>query len=160
MTNLKFVKDKRDKAWPKLEVKIQKRAENKDKNFILSGKWKKFVRKQKGFLVCGVNGEWLRTNIDVTFGDGGHGYVHEYIPLNEIWIDNCHSDKNVCKSLKNIKKASKEYFDSTVLHEIVEFKKMKKGMIYWKAHQIALRAEIEAGLIDDPSLKDPHAETD
>ena len=150
---LKFKKDKRDKLWADLEIDIQKRGKKKDKRFVLTGKWKKFVRKQDGFKIFAVDGEWVRNNLSVIFGHGGHGYVHEFIPLNEIWVATHHFEGCECRNVKKGQKASQQYFDSTTLHEIAEFKEMKKGMSFWKAHQIALQKETEAG-----SLKDPHLE--
>lgn len=140
-------KDKRDRLWAKLELKIQRGAKNKDKNFRLTGKWKKFVGKQDGLNVYAVDGEWVRHNLSVIFGHGGHGYVHEFIPHNEIWISARHFKNCGCKGTKNNQKISRAYFKSTVLHEIVEYKEMKKGMNYWRAHQIALQKEKEAGLL-------------
>ena len=151
---MKFKKDNRDKLWRELELKIQKRARKKDKKFILSGKWKKFIRIQDGLKIYAVDGEWVRNNISVIFGHGGHGYVHEFIPNDEIWIGTRHFEGCDCENLvKKEQKVSQKYFDSTVIHEITEFKEMKKGRSYWKAHQIALRKEIEIGI-----LKDPHRE--
>ena len=155
---MKFKKDNRSRLWQQMELQIQKKAKKKDKNFVLSGKWKKFLRKQDGFLVYTVDSEWVRNNLSVTFGHAGHGYVHEFIPLNEIWIDmvwtdSCGFDMCERKENKKYKKVSKEFLDSTILHEIIEFKEMKKGKIYWKAHQIALEAERKLGLLKNP-LKD------
>jgi len=148
--SIKFKKDNRDKLWSELELKIQKRAKKKDKKFILSGKWKKFIRRQEGFKVYAVDGEWVRNNLSVIFGHGGHGYVHEFIPRNEIWISTRHYEDCGCENIKNGQKVSKAYFDSTVIHEITEFKEMKKGMIFWKAHQIATQKEVEAGILKNP----------
>lgn len=133
-----FQKDRRSKLWAKLESKIRRGAQKKDKKFILRGSWKRFAGKQDGFLVYAVDGEWIRNNLSVIFGMGGHGYVHEFIPNNEIWVATHHLDGD---------KASQQYFDSTVIHEIVECEEMKKGRIFWKAHQVAIRAEKEAGLL-------------
>ena len=143
-----FKKDNRDKFWTKLEKNIQNSALKKDKRFVLSGKWKKYVRRQDGFKVYLVDGEWIRNNLSVTFGHGGHGYVHEFIPNDEIWVE-----KNHPESINNIKKGekmSKKFIDSTIIHEMTEFKEMKKGLNYWKAHQIALEEEKELGLLKDP----------
>ena len=147
---IKFKKDNRDKLWSELELKIQKRAKNKDKNFVLHGKWKKFVRKQDSLNVYSVDGKWIRNNLSVIFGHGGHGYAHEFIPNNEIWINTHHPDDCRCKNVKKGRKMSKEYFDSAVIHEITEFKEMKGGRSYWRAHQIALRKEKEAGMLKNP----------
>lgn len=141
---IKFKKDDRDKLWTELEIDIQKRGEGKDKKFVLKGKWKKFVRKQDGFSVYAVDGEWVRNNLSIIFGHGGHGYVHEFIPLNEIWVATHHFENCGCSNVKNGQKFSQQYFDSTVIHEIAEFKEMEKGLIFWEAHQIALEKEKEA----------------
>ncbi len=147
---MRFKKDIRDKLWEQLERDIQKRGNKKDKKFILNGKWKKFIRKQNRFKIYAVDHEWVSNNLSVIFGHGGHGYVHEFIPHNEIWIATRHFDGCDCKNTKNGRKVSQSYFNSTIIHEITEFKLMKKGMIYWRAHQIALQKEIEIGFLKDP----------
>jgi hypothetical protein len=152
---IKFKKDARDKLWAELELKIQKGSKNKDKNFNLNGKWKKFLRRQGGFKVFSVDGEWIRNNLSVIFGHGGHGYVHEFIPLDEIWIATHHFGDCGCSNVKKDKKVSQQYFDSTTIHEITEFKLMEKGKKYWEAHQLSLQKEIDAGI-----LKNPHREID
>lgn len=138
---IKFKKDNRDKLWAELELEIQKRGSKKDKKFILTGKWKKLVRNQEGFKVFKVDGEWVRNNLSAIFGTGGHGYVHEFIPVDEIWIVTHHLEG---------KKVSQEYFNSTVIHEISELKEMKKGLIFWKAHLVAVQKEKEAGILKNP----------
>ncbi|OGN05925.1 MAG: hypothetical protein A2746_02390 [Candidatus Yanofskybacteria bacterium RIFCSPHIGHO2_01_FULL_44_22] len=147
-------KDTRDKLWKKLEAEIQERAADKDRNFILRGSWKKFIRKQGGLKVFQVDGEWVRNNLSAIFGHAGHGYVHEFIPLNEIWVGIRHPAKCVCRNVEKNRKMSQRFSDSAVLHEITERKEMRRGMIFWKAHQVALQKEKEAGL-----LKDPFSET-
>jgi len=150
MIKEKFPKDKRDKLWTELEGKIQSRGEKKDKSFKLGGAWKKYIRKQDGFKIYKVDGEWLRNNISVVFGHGGHGYVHEFIPLDEIWVDTHHYKGCVCKKVRKDRALSENCFNSTVLHEITEFHEMKKGKIYWIGHNIALKKEKEAGFLKDP----------
>ena len=146
----KFKKDNRDKVWASLERDAQIRASHKDRRFILSGSWKKFVKKQDGFKVYRVNGEWVRNNLSVIFGHGGHGFAHEFIPVGEIWVSNKHWGNCGCKNVKKNKNMSDNFFKSTTLHEIVEAREMKKGTIFWKAHQIAVIAEIEAKILKDP----------
>lgn len=147
---MELEKDNRDKYQIELNSKIQNTARLKDSGFILTGEWKKFVREEKGFLVYAVDGEWIRNNLSVIFGQGGHGYVHEFIPLDEIWISTHH---------RNRSSVSKEYFNSTVIHEIKEYKEMKKGRSFWEAHQIALEEERKAGILEDPD-EDPFAKFD
>lgn len=151
----KTPKNKRNKIWADFEADIQSRAPQKDKKFILSGKWKKFIRMQDGFKVCAVDGTWIRNNISIMFGHGGHGYVHEFIPLNEIWIATHHFRDNPkdtcgCKNVSDNKIVSQNFFDSTTLHEITEFRQMEKGKPFKVAHQIALKKEVESGLLLDP----------
>ncbi|MFA5827799.1 MAG: hypothetical protein WC841_00350 [Candidatus Shapirobacteria bacterium] len=151
----KTPKNKRNKIWAEFEADIQSRATQKDKKFILSGKWKKFIRFQDGFKVYAVDGTWIRNNISIMFGHGGHGYVHEFIPQNEIWIATHHpgdSPKDLCgcKNVSDSKKVSQNFFDSTTLHEITEFREMKKGKSFKAAHHTALEKEIESGLLPDP----------
>ena len=151
-----MIKDARDKLWSRLERVIQSRAGKKDRSFKLIGTWKKFVRNQQGFKIFRVDAQWIHNNLCAYFGHGGHGWVFEFIPRNEIWIASHHhrgtSDVDCCNCTvrSNNQKVSQNYFDSTVLHEIAECALMKKGMAYWPAHQRALQVERSAGLLKDP----------
>lgn len=146
----RYPDDSRDRLWAKIESDIQKSGPKKDRKFELSGKWKHFVRAEKGFKVYAVKGDWVRNNLSVTFGHGGHGLVHEFIPHDEIWIDTHHFKGCGCVGLKRDRKVSENYFESCIHHEIVEYGLMKKGMIYWKAHHNALEAERKLGLLKNP----------
>ena len=141
-TKVKFKADKRQLTWEELEQKIQARAHKKDDNLILKGPWKKFVRKQDGFNVYAVDRKWVKSNLSVIFGHGGHGYVHEFIPMDEIWCNEINDE------------ITPEYFDSCAAHEIREFQEMSKGLPYYKAHQIAQQLERELGLIPEEQIKD------
>jgi hypothetical protein len=146
-------KDERELEMSELEADIQSRADDKEEGFALNGDWKKFIRKQDGFEIFAVDGKWVRDNLSVIFGHGGHGYVHEFIPLNEIWVATHHYDDNKwnkCECDKGNKPVSQEYFDSCVAHEIAERKMMEKDKPYWAAHQKALGVEEELGLLSDP----------
>ena len=152
---IEYRKDKRDQLWARLEKEIQNRAGKKDNKLVLSGKWKKFIRKQGKLSIFAVDGKWIRNNLCVYFGHGGHGYVHEFIPKNEIWISTHHYDESRlvrcgCRLRKKNQRVSKNYFESTLAHEITEFNEMKEGTKYWKAHQIALEKERSLGLLKDP----------
>jgi len=153
----KIPHDLRNNLWAAMEKEAQKNARMKDKLFILSGPWKKFVRKTNGYKVYRVNGSWVRHNLLFYFGHGGHGMVHEFIPLNEIWISTHHPHEGkgsiancACKLRRKGQKMSLNYFNSTALHEITECNQMKKGKIYWAAHNIALKAERNSGLLKNP----------
>lgn len=149
-----FKKDTRRLTWAELENDIQKRATKKDSKFRLKGKWKKFLRIQDGLKIYIIDGEYIRNNLSVIYGHGGHGYVHEFIPLDEIWASTHHYDTCNCDNLKKKnQKCSKEYFESTIIHEIEEFKRMKKGMKFHHAHQMALKKEREVGLLKDPTAE-------
>ncbi len=144
-----FPPDDREITWPEIEVNVQARAPQKDSGFVLSGLWKKYKEKNSGFKVFSVDGEWVRTNLSIIFGHGGHGFVHEFIPHNEIWIDTHHDDCE-CLNVREDRKMSKPYTKSTILHEITEYNSMKEGKIFWEAHNIALEAERESGILEDP----------
>lgn len=152
---IKFKKDRRNKLWADFEFDIQNRSQKKDKNFILSGKWKKFFRKEHELEIYLVDGEWIRNNLSIMFGHGGHGFVCEFIPLNEIWISTHHFEECGCLNIQKSQKMSNVFIESTIVHEISELKEMQKGKKYWEAHQIALKQEKILGL-----LKDPYTEVD
>ncbi len=145
---------------PEMEAEIQARASKKDKHFVLSDLFKehiRFVRMQDGFKICAVDQEWVKNNLSVVFEHGGHGYVHEFIPIApipEIWVSTHHPKDCICKNVRQDRRLSENYFNSTVRHEISEFWKMARGMPFLKAHQEALQEEIAAG------YPDPYAEVE
>lgn len=161
--------DRRLLFWMDLEDEIQKRAPRKDPNFSVTEpscrSWKKFVKEEDGFKIFAVNGEKVRNNLSVMFGHGGHGYVHEFIPLNELWIDTHHYTclgGCGCDNLKRKnQRVSPEYFESTVIHEKNEFWAMARGKNFYQADQIARQEEARAGLLPDPDseidLEQPEA---
>jgi len=154
---LKFPQDKRNILWKHFEKRIQSDSHKKDRGFVLKGRWKRFIRNEQGYKIFSVDGNWIRNNLCVYFGHGGHGLVHEFIPLDEIWITSHHYNESnsslfncPCTTLKKRQKVSKNYFESTAIHEIAECEEMKKGKPYWKSHQIALAKERQAGLLSNP----------
>jgi len=139
-----YKKYKRYNFCETLEKDIQKRARNKDNEFVLSGKWKKLVCKQDEFSVYAVDGEFIRNNLSTVFGHGGHAFVHEFIPHNEIWVSTYHyHNKNYdCGCEISVKgKISLDFFREVMNHEITEYKEMAKGKPFWHAHQKANKAE-------------------
>lgn len=142
------VKDDRQITWAELEAKAAEQAPKKDPNFKLEGPWKSFLKDQDGYKVYIVDGNWVRANLSIIFGHGAHGFVHEWCPNDEIWIDECHLDG--CCNTQPGSKCSKNFIESTILHEITENKEMRKGKPYWIAHNMALETEIEAGFLKDP----------
>ena len=152
--------DDRDPLWAELEKDIQDMSKDKDSAFRLKGSWKKFVRMQDGFKVYAVDGDWVRRNLSVIFGHGGHGIVHEFIPMDEIWIGTRHYHMTDhlhcgCPDVRPNQEVSPQYFDSCTHHEITEHLEMKKGKPYWAAHDIANEAERKLGLIADPEGDTP-----
>ena len=153
----KIKKDKRNKLWKRLEREIAKRGNKKDKSFVLKGKWKKFLRNQAGYKIFLVDGLWVRNNFSVCFSHGGHGFVCEFIPLDEIWIDTNHYcegpstiTKCECKVKSKNQKISDNFLESTIIHEITEVDLMRKGVSYYIAHENALNKERSLGLLKDP----------
>jgi len=143
--------DKRKITWPDIEDEVKEKAPKKDENFKLSGKWKKFKKEVDGFKVYSVDGDWIRTNLSIIFGHGGHGYVHEFIPHDEIWISTHHWEG--CECNKGNSEVSKDYYDSCVIHEITEYHLMKTGdLTYWPAHQLSLETEKEADILPDSEI--------
>jgi hypothetical protein len=142
-----------------VEADIQMRAPNKDRSFKIGGSWKKYLFDMHGYSVFAVNGSWVRTNLSILFGHGGHGYVHEFIPVDEIWVGTRHWDENEfnnCGCSQSVVSAavSKEYFLSCVVHEIAECEQMKQGAPYLPSHIKSLKLEKALGLLQDPNKDD------
>ncbi len=115
-----------------IDSAVRSRWDKKDKHLEIEGLEKKFLGEKDGFRVYEVDGEWIRNNIDVGFGTGGHGLVHSYIPMDEIWVW-----------------PVEEKSWSIAAHELIEFKLMKeKEMKFKEAHKETTK--LTAGL----SLKD------
>lgn len=91
---------------------------------------KEFLREKDGFKIYLVDGEAVRKD-HITFTMGGHGYVYDYIPKNEIWID------------ENLKDKPAD-MEATIRHELFEIKKMRdEGLSYEEAHELANAMEKE-----------------
>jgi uncharacterized protein YoaH (UPF0181 family) len=78
--------------------------------------WK---RLENGLTVWLVNGRLVRSVFDVDFTAGGHDHVYEFVPENEVWIDD------------DIEEEERPY---VLLHELHERNRMAKGWPYSKAH--------------------------
>jgi len=138
-------KDDRKLSWSDIEDNVQRRYKNKDKDFKLSGDWKNFKEEKDGYKVFVVDGEWVRNNLSIIFGHGGHGVVHEFIPIDEIWVG---------EYKLNGKKASKDYLTSCIVHEIHECEMMKRGENFWASHQSSLEKEKELGLLTNKEISE------
>ena len=77
-----------------------------------------------------VNGNEVRKD-HIEFTMGGHGYVYDYVPKDEIWID------------ENLK-SKPEDMEATIKHEVFEVRKMRdEGLDYDTAHELANQVEKE-----------------
>jgi hypothetical protein len=85
--------------------------------------WKKL---ESGLAVWVVDGRLVRSAFDIDFTEGGHDYVYEFVPSNEVWIDDA------------IDEIERPY---VLLHELHERNLMAKGMAYFKAHDDSSRLE-------------------
>ena len=85
--------------------------------------WKKL---ENGVSVWIVNGRLVRSVFDIDFTAGGHDYVYEFVPQNEVWIDD------------DIVEAERGY---VLLHELHERNRMATGWTYSKAHQESSKLE-------------------
>ena len=151
------VLSERNRLWGRLESEIQRRSSNKDEYFKLDGPWKRFHKETDGYHVYIVDGEWVRTNLTVLFGHGGHGIVHECIPMDEIWIADKHYKGCGCDKSSGTA-VSPEYIESCLRHELYEIPKMKDGKRYLPSHRSALGFEKRLGLLhsgnnDKPKIK-------
>lgn len=82
----------------------------------------KYLGKVLNVRIYLVDGRFIRDQISVDFTQGGHGYVYDYIPENEVWIDNA-----------NLKE--KRFI---IMHELTERYLMKyEGKSYHQAHNMA-----------------------
>jgi hypothetical protein len=85
--------------------------------------WKKL---ENGLSVWIVNGRLVRSVFDIDFTEGGHEYVYEFVPENEVWIDDAIEEKE------------RGYVS---LHELHERNRMASGWSYNKAHAESSRVE-------------------
>jgi len=78
--------------------------------------WK---RLENGLTIWIVDGRLVRSVFDVDFTAGGHDHVYEFVPENEVWIDD------------DIEEEERGY---VLLHELHERNRMANGWPYSKAH--------------------------
>jgi hypothetical protein len=98
----------------------QKLPDGKDVHIRL---WKKL---KSGLSVWIVSGRLVRSVFDIDFTEGGHDYVYEFVPTNEVWIDD------------DIEETERGY---VLLHELHERNRMASGWDYDKAHAEASSLE-------------------
>jgi hypothetical protein len=85
--------------------------------------WK---RLENSVSVWIVDGRLVRSVFDIDFTEGGHDYVYEFVPENEVWIDN------------DLEEAERPY---VLLHELHERNLMAKGWDYDRAHEDSSKVE-------------------
>lgn len=74
-----------------------------------------------------VDGRYVRSVFDVEFTAGGHDHVYEFIPRNQVWIDD------------DITDVERPY---VLLHELHERNIMEQGMDYDHAHDESSKLEL------------------
>ena len=79
-----------------------------------------------GVKIWLIDGRLVRSDFYIDFTEGGHEFVYNFVPKNEIWLDN---DLAVAE------------YPYVLLHELFERSKMAKGMIYNEAHRRASKLE-------------------
>jgi hypothetical protein len=85
--------------------------------------WKKL---ENGVSVWIVNGRLVRSVYNIDFTEGGHDYVYEFVPENEVWIDDA------------IEEPERGYI---LVHELHERNRMAHGWAYNKSHAESSRLE-------------------
>lgn len=85
--------------------------------------WKKL---ESAVSVWIVDGRLVRSVFDVDFTEGGHDHVYEFVPENEVWIDN------------DVDEAERPF---VLLHELHERNLMEKGWDYDRAHEDSSKLE-------------------
>lgn len=83
-------------------------------------------RLENGLSVWIVNGRLVRSVFDIDFTEGGHDYIYEFVPQNEVWIDN------------DLEEPERGY---VLLHELHERNRMAAGWTYNKSHAESSRLE-------------------
>jgi len=79
-----------------------------------------------GVSVWIVDGRLVRSVFDIEFTEGGHDHVYEFVPENEVWIDN------------DLEEAERPY---VLVHELHERNRMASGWPYNKAHDESSQLE-------------------
>jgi hypothetical protein len=80
-----------------------------------------------GTTIYEVDGNDIRSRLCVDFTDGGHGYIYDFIPKDEIWIEPI---------------SNKEDEKAMVLHEVLEYILTKYcKWEHGKAHEITSNVE-------------------
>lgn len=88
---------------------------------------RQFLKKTKsGISIWLVDGRLVRSVLNIEFVQGGHDCVYNFVPKNEVWIDN------------DLVVGERPF---VILHEVYERGLMKNGLTYRQAHRKASRLE-------------------
>lgn len=121
-----------------LMKKVTEEMKELPKNAVPKEVYKEKLAENEGVLVWLVNGELVRDLYFIDFTEGGHHFVYNFVPYNEVWIDNDLSPKE-------------RYF--VLLHELHERYLMHTGLTYTKAHYsssiIEYKCRREPALLQD-----------
>lgn len=119
----------RNKLAKKIGYEKAKAKLRPSKPLPLSTDRKQLIVKSGQTKIYLVDGKYVRQMIDPSFCFGGHFKVYNYIPKNELWLDDCVDIKEIPYIL---------------IHELLELELMKNGMSYNNAHDHANASEKEA----------------
>ncbi|MFA5133718.1 MAG: hypothetical protein WC459_02870 [Patescibacteria group bacterium] len=86
----------------------------------------KLLCKMKKISIWLINGRLVRSDFDIDFTEGGHDLVYNFVPKNEVWLDD------------DIISEERPY---VLLHELFERSLMAKGLSYHQAHRRASKLE-------------------
>lgn len=105
-----------------------KMREHLKKEFCLPGPLPTFKYSSSGKKpqIILIDGSIVRQYLDPDFIFGGHGYVYDYIPKDEIWLDR-HMDPEELPYIEH--------------HECIEYDYMRNGATYDEAHDIATASD-------------------
>lgn len=84
-----------------------------------------------GFKAYVVDGDLIRTEKDIEFTNFGQHYRHNYIPKNELWLDDTAPQ-------------GRDEYKYFIQHMLVEHSLMSRGISYNKASDMANKVEREA----------------
>jgi len=111
--------EKRERSKSDLIKKLEKKVSSISAQ-VPKEVYKEKLDKFKVVEVWVVSGEAVRGLYFIDFTEGGHHFVYDFIPLNEVWIDDDLSPKER---------------DFVILHELHERYLMSTGMDYNHAHR-------------------------
>lgn len=104
-------------------AKLTKGGSLPDARWVHVWLWKRLA---SGVSVWIVDGRLVRSAFDVDFTEGGHDHVYEFVPENEVWIDN------------DLNRIERPY---VLLHELHERNLMAQGWEYDGAHAESSKIE-------------------